>query len=78
MEKTIPQTKFIKNSETRARYALETDLIADKGLKMILDGDNPQKINNLIKRELKKAKYKSFKVVKSAKQPEIVEDRYTR
>ena len=74
MEKYIPRTKFIKNAETRARYALETDMIADKGLKMILDGDNPQKINNLIKRELKKAKYKSFKVVKSAKQPEIVED----
>ena len=72
--KPTPRTKFIKDIETRAKYALETENIADRGLKMIMNGDHPQKISNLIRREIKRAKYKSFKVIKSAKRPELVED----
>ena len=73
--KTFKQpTKFIKDANSRAKFHLETDEIAEKGLQMLAGDENPTKIVNMIDRQIKRAHYKCHKVLKPNKPAEITED----
>ena len=70
----IQKPKFIKDEISRAKYHLETEIIAQKGLEMIQKNTPSTKIANMIGREVKKACFKSHKRIKPNRKAEITED----
>ena len=75
VKKTVQPTKFVKSDYSKAKFAVETDKIAEKGLEMIINNDKTTKIVNMISREVKKSMYKSHKVIKPNRPAEETEDK---
>ena len=64
VKKIRQPTKFLKSDESRAKFALETDDIAEEGLEMMARGVNVKKIVQMVERKVRKAEYKTHKVIK--------------
>ena len=75
VKKLIQKPKFVKDDWSKAKFALETEKIADKGLEMIVNNYDVKKITNMISRETKKSMYKSHKLIKPNRPAEITEDK---
>ena len=66
--------KFIKSEESRAKFAVETEFIAEEGLKLLAEGADVKMIIKKVDRKMKKALYKSHKRIKPNKAAVIQED----
>ena len=70
----VQRPKFIKDELSRAKYYMETEIIAQIGLEMLQEETPSSKIANMISREVKKACFKSHKRVKPNRKAELTED----
>ena len=72
--KPIQKPKFIKTEDSRARFCLDTDEIADRALKMLASDEDNNKIVKMIHRNMRKAEYKNHKRINPNKPAEIHQD----
>ena len=73
-KKIVQPPKFIRNEESRAAFAVETDTIADEGLELLAKGENVSKIVRKIDRRMKKAMFKTHQRIKPNRPATITED----
>ena len=74
VKKLKQPAKFIRDDDSRAEFNIATEDIAEKAIEMLDNEEDTTKIINMVTRQIRRAQYKTLKVVKPNKEARITQD----